>query len=533
MFQSVAARHDVRQAWLGLAAARLRLTGAQDAAEPLAIALSRHAFAPDIAAVANAIGLSTGAGWCAVRSDGRLEIQVRIQGKIRIHLDGKPIRGTTLPAGWERGRTIDVQIGETPLLGSPVDVTAIRRVAGCVEATEDGIRGWAWYPGDPETPPALTLRRPDQTLHSTIIPQDESATVSDIGPLARPRWFHLTRPELPATPGLVHIQGPDGHDLPGSPLDPFANEAAAARQLGYEYPAFQVRPKARPSGTRAAGAQSKAWDYPAAILRADGPMPSEPVGADTRKRPAAIIIPVHNGGEVVLACFASVLGSRPPRTRIIVVDDGSTEPGVVKLLDDLVRRRTITLLRHGRALGFPASVNAGMRAIGGHDVVLLNSDTLVPPGWVERLRAAAYAGRDIGTVTPFSNDASILSYPGPAGFNPNPDQAAVNRLDRLVQRAAKQPSGVDPTFHHGGIVDIPVGVGFCLYLRRDCLDAVGSFRPELFAQGYGEENDFCLRARRLGWRSVALTGLFVGHVGGASFGGSAAHLRARNSRIIE
>ena len=78
-----------------------------------------------------------------------------------------------------------------------------------------------------------------------------------------------------------------------------------------------------------------------------------------------------------------------------------------------------------------------------------------------------------------------------------------------------------------------MGVGFCLYLRRDCLNAVGSFRAEVFAQGYGEENDFCLRARRLGWRNVALTGLFVGHLGGTSFGASATHLRARNGRLFE
>ena len=68
--------------------------------------------------------------------------------------------------------------------------------------------------------------------------------------------------------------------------------------------------------------------------------------------------------------------------------------------------------------------------------MLLNSDTLVPPGWLERLRDAAYSARDIGTVTPLSNDASILSYPGPAGSNPRPDQAATNRLDRLA--AARQ-----------------------------------------------------------------------------------------------
>jgi glycosyltransferase involved in cell wall biosynthesis len=155
--------------------------------------------------------------------------------------------------------------------------------------------------------------------------------------------------------------------------------------------------------------------------------------------------------------------------------------------------------------------------------VLLNSDTLVPPNWLQRLREAAYLSRDIGTVTPLSNDAGILSYPGPAGSTNNrPDQAAATRLDRTAQHA-----------NGATVVDIPVGIGFCLYLRRDCLNAVGAFRADLFAQGSGEESDFCLRARRLGWRNVALTGLFVGRLGGTSFAGDAAPLRARNNRIVE
>jgi GT2 family glycosyltransferase len=235
-----------------------------------------------------------------------------------------------------------------------------------------------------------------------------------------------------------------------------------------------------------------------------------------------VVIPVHDGAQVATACLTSVLASVSADTRVVVVDDGSSDTALIATLDDLARSRKIRLLRQPNALGFPASANAGILAANGRDVVLLNSDTVVPRGWLDRIRAAAYSARDIGTVTPFSNDATILSYPGEAGTNPRPDQAATDRLDRL----ARQANG-------GHVVDIPVGVGFCLYLRRDCLNSVGLFRAEIFAQGYGEENDFCLRARRLGWRHVALTGLFVGHHGGTSFGTHASHLRARNARIIE
>ena len=46
----------------------------------------------------------------------------------------------------------------------------------------------------------------------------------------------------------------------------------------------------------------------------------------------------------------------------------------------------------------------------------------------------------------------------------------------------------------GHRVGIPTAVGFCMYIRRECLKEVGEFRAEVFGKGYGEENDFCLRA---------------------------------------
>jgi glycosyltransferase involved in cell wall biosynthesis len=146
----------------------------------------------------------------------------------------------------------------------------------------------------------------------------------------------------------------------------------------------------------------------------------------------------------------------------------------------------------------------------------------VPADWLTRLRDAAYATRDTGTVTPLSNDASICSYPDPAARNPAPDAIETARLDRMALAAAGSAT-----------IDIPVGVGFCLYIRRDCLNAVGALRDDVFAQGYGEENDFCLRARRLGWRHVALPSVFVAHHGGQSFNLAGTHLRARNAALLE
>ena len=115
--------------------------------------------------------------------------------------------------------------------------------------------------------------------------------------------------------------------------------------------------------------------------------------------------------------------------------------------------------------------------------------TLVPPGWLTVLRQAAYSAPDIGSATPFSNDATILSYPNVHSPNAVPDLEETIHLNALAQRA-----------NAGLVTDIPTAVAFCPYIKRDCLNATGLLREDVFAQGYCEENDFCLRARHLGWR---------------------------------
>ena len=68
-------------------------------------------------------------------------------------------------------------------------------------------------------------------------------------------------------------------------------------------------------------------------------------------------------------------------------------------------------------------------------------------------------------------------------------------------------------------IAIPTGVGFCMYIRRACLDEIGLFDAETFGRGYGEENDFCMRAAAAGWRNVLAGDVFVYHEGAVSFSG--------------
>jgi GT2 family glycosyltransferase/glycosyltransferase involved in cell wall biosynthesis len=223
-----------------------------------------------------------------------------------------------------------------------------------------------------------------------------------------------------------------------------------------------------------------------------------------------VIIPAYRGLAQTRRCLQSVLADPDrPTGRVIVVDDRSPEPKLSAWLDGLAAKGRIELVRNRRNLGFVASANIGIRQAGDHDVVLLNSDTEVPPGWLMRLAAHAYAAPRVASVSPFSNNATICGYPriqpGPPAFG----------LGTAELDAACRAVNV------GRSVEVPTTVGFCMYIRRAALADVGLFDADAFGRGYGEENDFCLRAGARGWRHLLACDTFVYHEGAVSFGAGA------------
>ena len=220
-----------------------------------------------------------------------------------------------------------------------------------------------------------------------------------------------------------------------------------------------------------------------------------------------VIVPVYRGLEDTKNCIESVL-SNPQHSvfELIAINDCSPEPEVVEYLRSLAGRPGVTVIHNSSNLGFVATVNRGMRLHSERDVLLLNSDTIVANNWLERISACAYADARIGTVTPFSNNATICSYPNFCKDNKINQQVAIQALDKLFSEV-----------NAGQFVEIPTGVGFCLYIRRDCLRETGYFDEACFGKGYGEENDFCSRAIQKNWKNVLCADTFVAHVGGVSF----------------
>lgn len=346
--------------------------------------------------------------------------------------------------------------------------------------------------------------------------------------------FYQGQADLPATPGadplLHYLLVGSGRGLrPTQTFDPAYYRAANpdVSRDGYEPFSHYVRfgrregreGVAAPDGRiEEADAAESAEQTLQAILGLADRRAAAP-GVDAAPR-VDIVMPVYGRADLTLAALRSVLESAPKTAfDVVVVDDASPDPRLAEALRTLADRRLVSLVTNHRNLGFTASVNRGMSLRPERDIVLLNSDTRVFGNWLDRL-VGALGARDVATATPLSNAATILSYPIWLRDNPM-TPAEAEAIDADCARVAE-----------GMRVDLPTGVGFCMAIRRRCLDALGLFDERRFPRGYGEENDFCRRATRAGWRHVAAADTFVWHRGGASFGADKQALVRTAQRVL-
>ncbi|WP_299417647.1 glycosyltransferase [uncultured Sulfitobacter sp.] len=225
-----------------------------------------------------------------------------------------------------------------------------------------------------------------------------------------------------------------------------------------------------------------------------------------------IVLPVYNAYDVLTECLARVAAHTDLDWHMIVVEDRSTDDRVWPMLQDWAGQQgsRVTLLRNDENLGFIGGVNRGLGEAAKRDapVVLLNSDALVPAGWASRL-LAPFAQGDVASVTPMSNDAEIFTVP-----------VICQRHDLTGGMADVLDAAAQTLNLVEGLVDAPTGVGFCMALSPEYLRRLPRL-DTIFGKGYGEETDWCQKARALGGRHVCTPHLFVEHRGGESFGSAA------------
>jgi len=220
----------------------------------------------------------------------------------------------------------------------------------------------------------------------------------------------------------------------------------------------------------------------------------------------SVVVPVFNNFKVARECVINVLKNTPAGTPIFVIDDASTDGFFSDHIHEFIDQ--VKLIRNDKNLGFVGASNLGFEVTAPNDVILVNSDVMVVKHWSERLHMDAYRLDLIATVTAMADRGGIASVKIGDKDLRGCRLSEIESLSEYLYSLEKLPIAV-----------IPVGVGHCLYVKREVLTTIGFFSEE-FSPGYGEEVDFSIRAVKAGFIHILSNSVIVLHHEGLSFGSS-------------
>jgi len=217
----------------------------------------------------------------------------------------------------------------------------------------------------------------------------------------------------------------------------------------------------------------------------------------------SVVVVTYGGLDLTRDCLESLLERETwPRFEAIVVDNASDDgtPEYLRALAERDPRIRVVLNSDNR--GFAAANNQGIALSRGEIVVLLNNDTVVPPGLLRRLAGHLRRDPSIGLLCPTTNFCGNEA-------RVEPDYG--NDFSGLPAYAARREAE-----HRGRVFDIGVAAMYCVAARRDVLDAVGPL-DEAYGIGMFEDDDFAVRMRARGYRVACAEDAYVHHVGQGAF----------------
>jgi len=241
-----------------------------------------------------------------------------------------------------------------------------------------------------------------------------------------------------------------------------------------------------------------------------------------KEKNITIIIPIYNAYEELKDCLESLVNKTQTPYRILLIDDASSDVRIRPLLQQYEKTYPYVVnIFNSKNLGYTATINKGCLQAGSDDVVLLNSDTQVTYNWLKKMSDCAQSDPRVASVTPVSNAAGVFSVPLKNFDNHLPKFMSIDEMGDLVERVSfkKRPS-------------VPTGHGFCMYVTRRALDAVGLFDENRFPQGYGEENDFCMRAVKRGFIHLIDDSTFIYHKRTSSYKDEKKKIIAKSMRRL-
>ena len=263
--------------------------------------------------------------------------------------------------------------------------------------------------------------------------------------------------------------------------------------------------------------QEKANEYVEAVTNVPGkklarrPAPNH-ISALKSRPSVDIILPVYNALEDVKACIESLYNNETLPFNLIIIDDCSEEE-TKSWLESAQKEYGFKLSRNTENLRFTKTVNKGFSQSEGDFVVLLNSDTIVTAYWLEKILCCFESDKKVGIVGPLSNAASWQTVPvredkvnGGWLVNEIPEGYSIELMGQLVETISQRQ-----------YPNVPSVNGFCYVIKRDVINQIGTLDEEYFPTGYGEEDDFSIRARKAGYTIRVADDTYVFHAKSKSY----------------
>lgn len=337
------------------------------------------------------------------------------------------------------------------------------------------------------------FRRPSDHAFEITLAPEEAALLAEGGV-----WLGLTAHSAKGLSAWLPAPGPA--PLPGEPRFEDARlDGAFAHAAGFVRVHGEARREAHPL-------LPGLWQPPPPVTVAARP-------AGLAHPFTQVILPVYNGHDEVRACLHALRAAATGPMQVVMVDDGSRDFTAEMLRAEAAADPRFILHRRDLNRGYTKSINEGVLLTGADWVVVLNSDTLVSKGWLDRLHVAALARPGTGMVGPLSNAATWQSVPAAK----RPDGSWSTNAIIQPRHLARMQAILDEVSERA-YPEFPVLNGFCTMIAREVFDRVGLYDEDAFPTGYGEETDLCLRARQAGFRLTLADDCFVYHHKSVTFG---------------
>ncbi len=216
----------------------------------------------------------------------------------------------------------------------------------------------------------------------------------------------------------------------------------------------------------------------------------------------SIIILTYNNLHLTEQCLNSIYRYPTyPHFELIVVDNASTDGTRAYLKELAGNKENVKLIFHDQNVGFARGVNTGIKAAEGEYVVILNNDTVVTRGWLNKLIRYLEKDRTIGMVGPVTNLAGNEARIETSYSN-------LEEMEQFAQRYTRE--------HENSYFEIDTLAMFCVAMRKTLFAEVG-FLDEQFEIGMFEDDDFALRVKNRGYKIICAEDVFVHHFHNASF----------------